>query len=125
MHKLTSADLADIEARLRAMRVEAIDAIRARLSADGSSLAHSLGSLAGEGDQAVEDMLTDTEIALLEHELGALRDIDAALKRIEFDVAGICTVCGAAIPVERLRALPAAAMCVRCAARAAMPGAKS
>jgi DnaK suppressor protein len=115
MHKLTSSDLAEIEQTLRAMRVDAVEAIRARLDEPGGDQPRSLGSLLGAGDQAVEDMLTDNEIALIRHELAALHEIDAALRRIEFDVGGICLACGAPIPFARLRAMPTATTCMACA----------
>lgn len=116
MHKLTSSDIAELENQLRAMRAGVVSAVHERLAGTESGQARSLGGLAGEGDQAVEDMLTENEIALIQHELASLHDIDAALRRIEFDVGGICTQCGVSIPVARLRAMPMAAMCVDCAA---------
>jgi len=116
VHKLTSSDLAEVEQRLRGMRVDVLDAVRARLAGAGTGQARSLGSLLEQGDTAVDAMLVDDDIALVRHELAMLRDIDAALKRIEFDVGGICTQCGATIPIERLRAMPTAATCVACAA---------
>ena len=115
MHKPTSSDLAELERTLRAMRIDTIEAIRARLHEPDSGQPRSLGSMLGEGDRAVEDMLTDNEVALIRHELATLHDIDNAIKRIEFDVGGICTECGAPIPIARLRAMPTAATCIACA----------
>lgn len=116
MHKLTASDLDEVEVRLRALRIDVLDAMRTRLGNDANGQARSLGSLLGAGDAAVEDMLTENEIALVEHERATLRAIDAALQRIEFGVGGICTACGAPIPIERLRAVPTAITCVACAA---------
>jgi RNA polymerase-binding transcription factor DksA len=42
-------------------------------------------------------------------------EIDAALARVDAGTYGVCEVCGAPIPPERLEARPAAATCVRCA----------
>lgn len=44
-----------------------------------------------------------------------LREIDAALARIDAGTYGVCEVCGNAIPAARLRARPTASRCVRCA----------
>jgi DnaK suppressor protein len=44
-----------------------------------------------------------------------IRQIDEALARIDEGTYGSCTSCGNAIPVERLRFLPHAALCVDCA----------
>lgn len=44
-----------------------------------------------------------------------LEEINAALERMEKDTYGICTNCpGEEIPVERLKAYPAANTCLKC-----------
>ncbi|WP_309069401.1 TraR/DksA C4-type zinc finger protein [Microbacterium sp.] len=45
-----------------------------------------------------------------------LREIDAALARLETGAYGVCESCGSEIPEGRLRARPTATRCVRCAA---------
>lgn len=44
-----------------------------------------------------------------------INEIDEALARISAGTYGICTGCRTEIPIERLRAVPAAALCVDCA----------
>jgi RNA polymerase-binding transcription factor DksA len=44
-----------------------------------------------------------------------LSGIDAAISKMQDGTYGICSICGEDIPVERLRALPFAQMCVPCA----------
>ena len=44
----------------------------------------------------------------------ALREIDAALRRIQQGTYGRCPRCGDALSVERLRALPMTRLCGRC-----------
>jgi DnaK suppressor protein len=44
-----------------------------------------------------------------------LADIDTALRRLELGTYGPCTLCGRHISAERLRALPHAEYCQRCA----------
>jgi RNA polymerase-binding transcription factor len=46
-----------------------------------------------------------------------LDEIDAAQLRIEVGKFGTCEDCGAAIGVERLRAMPAARYCLACQVR--------
>jgi RNA polymerase-binding transcription factor len=48
----------------------------------------------------------------------ALDDIQAALARMDAGRYGYCVNCDAAIPVERLFAIPQAPMCMRCQQRA-------
>jgi DnaK suppressor protein len=66
----------------------------------------------GEGDTlAVE---RERDLALSAQALDAVAEIDAAIQRIEKGTYGICESCGKAIPKERLKALPYAALCVTC-----------
>src|SRR5919204_3959061 len=44
----------------------------------------------------------------------ALSEIHAALHRLEHGCYGMCQQCGAAIPLERLKILPMARLCMRC-----------
>ena len=44
-----------------------------------------------------------------------LQQIDRALARMDRGEYGTCTECGVEIPIERLRALPYADRCVKCA----------
>jgi DnaK suppressor protein len=53
--------------------------------------------------------------ALIRQATDRLRDIDAALERLENGTYGVCEVCGEAISPERLAARPAARRCIRCA----------
>lgn len=66
----------------------------------------------GEGDSmAVE---RERELALSAQALSAVQDIDDALAKIDAGTYGICEKCGESILKERLRALPFAALCVKC-----------
>lgn len=53
-------------------------------------------------------------VALLESLDQTLRQIDAALARLSTGQYGLCAACGDPIPIERLRALPFATLCVPC-----------
>jgi DnaK suppressor protein len=44
-------------------------------------------------------------------------DIDQALERVDAGTYGRCVMCGNAIPDERLRAVPWAALCIPCSNR--------
>jgi DnaK suppressor protein len=56
-------------------------------------------------------------LSLLGSEKDALDQIDGALKRIEDGSYGKCEECGVRIPESRLKAIPYAAQCVRCASQ--------
>lgn len=57
----------------------------------------------------------EKELSILENTRDILAKVEEALVRIEDGTYGICDVCGEAIPVARLEALPYTKMCVTCA----------
>ena len=114
----TNQDLGAMLADLRAdalARVAALDAAMAELRRDrradnaddehdpeGVTLSAEWARLAGLDDAAIRE----------------LAEIDEALARWDAGTYGICSDCGRGIPLERLRARPAATRCVVCAERA-------
>jgi RNA polymerase-binding transcription factor len=71
----------------------------------------------GPGDEMdVACSSTDMErsASLIERSEDRIHMIDQALARIDGGTYGICEECGDEIPIERLRALPFAALCVDC-----------
>ena len=66
----------------------------------------------GEGDTlAVE---RERDLALSAQARAAIDEIDRAVDKIHEGTYGRCETCGTAIPKERLKALPYAALCVKC-----------
>jgi DnaK suppressor protein len=66
----------------------------------------------GEGDTlAVE---RERDLALSAQARAAIEEIDQAIEKIHEGSYGRCDNCGTAIPKERLKALPYAALCVKC-----------
>jgi DnaK suppressor protein len=66
----------------------------------------------GEGDTlAVE---RERDLALSAQARAAIEEIDRAVAKVYDGTYGQCETCGIAIPKERLRALPHAALCVKC-----------
>jgi RNA polymerase-binding protein DksA len=66
----------------------------------------------GEGDTlAVE---RERDLALSAQARAAIEQIDVAVEKIHAGTYGQCENCGTAIPKERLKALPYAALCVKC-----------
>lgn len=112
---ISSSELEKIEAGLRAQRSEALADIREHLHASGEpgKLAL-LNHLEEVGDWVEADLLNDTDIALLSHELVRLREIDAALARMKAGSYGTCIDCGTSIPAGRLDAHPTAECCIPC-----------
>jgi len=103
-------------------RLELLD-LRSRLLASAAANEHEQsiddesGELPAWGPDELADHATDT----FDRELGdsleenaglILREVDAALARIEDGTYGTCAACGKEIPVERLDAVPYATLCV-------------
>ncbi len=67
------------------------------------------------GDDGMEIEQISKNLALKKHLERLLTQIEAAVRRIEQGVYGLCERCGTAILPERLQVLPYATMCVSCA----------
>jgi DnaK suppressor protein len=66
-------------------------------------------------DEGQERSLALVLARLDEHGKAEIEAIDRALARIGADAFGTCTACGRPIPAERLKALPTAERCLKCA----------
>jgi DnaK suppressor protein len=66
----------------------------------------------GEGDTI--NVERERDLQLSAQALQSVEEIDRALAKIDDGSYGICEQCNEAIPKERLKALPYAALCVRC-----------
>jgi len=67
-------------------------------------------------DRAAGHEVEVVAATLIEGERRELREIDAALRRIEQGTYGRCASCGQALGRQRLRALPEARLCLDCSA---------
>lgn len=65
--------------------------------------------------QASQTLLEDLAVGTIERQQQMLGEIDAALGRIEKGTYGECATCGDPISARRLKALPWARFCMRCA----------
>lgn len=65
-------------------------------------------------DDALADLLVDINLAEIDRDVGELRDVEAALRRMNAANYGLCDRCGEPIDIDRLEANPAAARCLAC-----------
>ena len=72
-----------------------------------------------EGAEANRNLARHMVLATLDRERRTLTEIEFALKRLKSGEYGICNTCGDEIPDARLRALPWAHFCLKCAERSA------
>lgn len=94
-----------------------LTARRAKLLGDLSTIENALDDEPSKDweDRAVERQGDEVLEALGHQDLAELRQIDAALVRIEAGAFGICVKCGGQISDDRLRVLPATPLCKACA----------
>jgi DnaK suppressor protein len=106
--------------------------IRTTLVADRGRLAEDLADLEKAGHEALSDMsgennyrdhMADQGTATFSKELDMsleenvrelLGEVDRAIARIDAGAYGVCTGCGKRIGEARLKAVPAADMCIQC-----------
>jgi RNA polymerase-binding transcription factor DksA len=115
---MTQVDIGAMRTRLEQERTD----IQAQLQERGSKGSDTRDWQGDSGDIKVDsadqnevaDQIEQlvTNVPVVEHLETRLREIEAALERIENGTYGICTVGGEEIPAERLEANPAAATCI-------------
>jgi DnaK suppressor protein len=112
---LTPSELETLGTALRARRAELLGHVRTRLHGnDATDTLAFVNRLEETGDWVHADIELDNDIALLDHELVALCEVDTALARLAAGQAGLCAACEEAIPAERLLANPTATTCLAC-----------
>jgi len=115
VNHFSTDDIKQFADQLQRQRQAVLEAIRQRLHrADAPDELALFNYYTDVREQSEADLLTDTDIGQLQIELADLRDIDEALARIGAGTYGICIHCGASITARRLRAHPAARMCLGC-----------
>jgi DnaK suppressor protein len=65
-------------------------------------------------DQIQHSTERELELVRLERESNLLRDVRAALRRIDADIFGFCLICDNQISPKRLAAVPWTPLCIRC-----------
>lgn len=63
-------------------------------------------------DTASETFERELDEGIEEDAKDQLREVEAALERLEAGEYGMCSVCGKTIPVERLEAVPWTTLCI-------------
>ncbi|WP_394188164.1 TraR/DksA C4-type zinc finger protein [Paenisporosarcina quisquiliarum] len=63
-------------------------------------------------DNATDLTDQNTEMAIEQHKVDEIEQLESALKAMEEGTYGKCEVCGEEIPIERLEALPMARTCI-------------
>ena len=108
-----------IEDRLRKRYDELWQDVRRELEKhSGQQFQQLLQGTGDPEDAATADLLVDLNLAEIDRDVDELRAVQHALARLKRGEYGICQACGRDIDPARLEALPQAALCVSCQARA-------
>lgn len=113
MKHLSTEELNTMKARLGEERSRLRALIREELLRND---AEQYGDLAGQvhdtGEESVADLLADVNISVVGRLIQELREVEAALERINMGSYGLCEDCGTTIAFDRLQAYPTARRCV-------------
>ncbi|HEX6947785.1 MAG TPA: TraR/DksA C4-type zinc finger protein [Acidimicrobiia bacterium] len=103
----------DIATELRDRRAQLVSELERLTEPPAEGATVSFGKRVGDGTtEAVERLATTATARSL---AASIADIDRALEKIGEGTYGVCDRCGEPIAPARLEALPATALCVRCA----------
>ena len=102
---------AHIDGRAGALRDQIATALKQPGNSDTIHLANHLAEI---DDDAVADLETSLDIAVIERGLEELRALDAARERLHDPEFGVCADCEKEIPYRRLMANLGAIRCVPC-----------
>ncbi len=115
--ELDAATLADLRLRLLAMKDDTAAAVDVRLHGHGEHR-HDEAGLPKHADETDDDAAAETQrqadVTHLARSATALKDIEAALARIDKGDYGRCIDCEEVIDLRRLQAHPAALRCAPC-----------
>ncbi len=106
---LTRNELADISALLAEMKIEIAKNVEDKKNLD--ILEPEVGDSI---DQATQSLDKEILFELSDNERKILRDVDAALRKMEKGTYGLCEHCKKAIEKKRIKAMPSARYCMTC-----------
>jgi RNA polymerase-binding protein DksA len=109
MTKLDGRTLQDLREALSKREAQLVSELReGRLSSAREPFTRVAGEVPDSGDASVADTAVDVRSAERERDQEELREVREALQRMESGAYGTCEECGKPIPLDRLRAYPAA-----------------
>lgn len=84
------------------------------LSSDDECYIQLAGKVHDRGDEAVGDLLSDINLAIIDQHIKEIQDIEGALMRMSKGTYGICIECSSDVGLDRLQAYPTAKRCYPC-----------
>ncbi len=113
--ELTQEQIKELADRLEARRSELLALIREELlRSDQEHYRDLAGQVHDSAEESVADLLSDLDLAVIDHHLAELREVEAALQRMRSGTYGICVDCEKPIGHARLASYPWARRCATC-----------
>ena len=113
MANLTDKQLQKLKKQLLERQRVLVDEVHTQRSQTAED-EDALGGVGDAGDESVVRMVTDLHLQEAGRDMDELRDIEAALQRMEDGTYGDCEQCGAEIGYPRLEAQPTATRDIQC-----------
>lgn len=115
---LSPQELNDLKSRLSARFDELREIIRAELiRSDDEHFQDLAGRVHDLEEESVADLLVDINLAMIDHHVQEIREVERALLRLSAGTYGRCVDCGNDIESARLSAYPSASRCIACQSR--------
>jgi RNA polymerase-binding protein DksA len=115
MASLTQGQISGLQHRLQERHAQLRAEIRQELlAADDSGYADLAGRVHDSGEESVADLLADLDIARIDRQVNEIRQIEAAMRRVDLGIYGVCRDCDGEIGYERLQSQPVTERCVTC-----------
>jgi DnaK suppressor protein len=100
------------EKRLLAMREDILRVVKGNQPGEMP-----LAEVGDEADAATQSSERELQFELSDNERNSLDAVEAAIRKINTGVYGLCEACRKKIPALRLKAIPHARYCIHCQAR--------
>lgn len=115
---LSPQELNDLKSRLSERFDELREIIRAELiRSDDEHFQDLAGRVHDLEEESVADLLVDINLAMIDHHVQEIREVERALLRLSAGTYGRCVDCGNDIESARLSAYPSASRCIACQSR--------
>jgi RNA polymerase-binding transcription factor DksA len=112
---LTAKQLKELRSALEQRHADLREEIREELLAsDEQHFIDLAGQVHDLEEESVADLLVDLDLAIIDMHIDEIRDIEAAIRRLQVGAYGVCIECDDEVEVARLRAYPTAKRCLPC-----------
>jgi RNA polymerase-binding transcription factor DksA len=114
---LTVRQLGELRSRLEERSAALREEVRQQLLAsDDEHFIDLAGQVHDLEEESVADLLVDLGLSIIDMHVNEIRDIEAALRRMDVGAYGVCIECDDEVELARLRAFPTAKRCLPCQA---------